>query len=125
MGRFYSTQRQLAKLIQIVRQDGLDLLAARAPETRGQDGAARLKTAARLTGLRPRALLQAFTGATATPHDFTLAVRVLAAFRRELTPSGDRRRARAVGSRAAPSGSDRRKDHKMRAEFDKAFREAR
>ena len=126
MGRFYSMQRQLAKLIQIVRQDGLDLLAARVPETRGQDGAARLKTAARLTGLRPRQLLHAFTGAAATPHDFTLAVRLLAAFRRELSPSsrpGDRRR--APGSTAARSGTDRRRNHKMRAEFDKAFREAR
>ncbi len=127
MGRFYSMQRQLAKLIQIVRQDGLDLLAARAPETRGQDGAARLKTAARLTGLRPRELLQAFTAPAATPHEFTLAVRVLAAFRRQLTQSGragDRRRAPA-GRATARSGTDRRRDHKMRAEFDKAFREAR
>jgi len=127
MGRFYSMQRQLAKVIQIVRQDGLDLLAARAPETRGQDGAARLKSAARLTGLRPRELLQAFTVAAATPHEFTLAVRVLAAFRRQLTSSsrsGDRRRAR-TGRTAARSGTDRRRDHKMRAEFDKAFREAR
>jgi hypothetical protein len=127
MGRFYSLQRQLAKLLQILRQDGLDLLAARAPETRGQDGAARLKTAARLTGLRPRELLQAFTGAVATPHEFTLAVRVLAAFRRQLTASGkqgDRRRAR-TGRPTGRSGTDRRKNHKMRAEFDKAFREAR
>ena len=127
MGRFYSMQRELPKLVQIVRQDGLDLLAARAPETRGQDGAARLKTAARLTGLRPRELLQAFTGTAVTPHDFTLAVRVLAAFRRQLTPSttpGDRRRARAGGT-AGRSGTDRRRNHKMRAEFDKAFREAR
>jgi hypothetical protein len=127
MGRFYSMQRQLAKLIQVVRQDGLDLLAARAPETRGQDGAARLKTAARLTGLRPREILQAFTVAPASPHEFTLAVRVLAAFRRQLTPSsrqGERRRT-ASGRGAARSGTDRRRDHKMRAEFDKAFREAR
>jgi hypothetical protein len=127
MGRFYSMQRQLAKLIQIVRQDGLDLLAARAPETRGQEGAARLKTAARLTGLRPRELLQAFTVPAATPHEFTLAVRVLAAFRRQLTPSsrsGDRRRA-STRRAAARSGTDRRRNHKMRAEFDTAFREAR
>ena len=127
MGRFYSMQRQLAKLIQIVRQDGLDLLAVRAPETRGQDGAARLKAAARLTGLRPRELLQAFTAAGATRHDFTLAVRVLAAFRHELTLSSrpeDKQRARS-GGRTARSGADRRTNHKMRAEFDKAFREAR
>jgi hypothetical protein len=127
MGRFYSMQRELPKLVQIVRQDGLDLLAARAPETRGQDGAARLKTAARLTGLRPRELLQAFTGTAVTPHDFTLAVRVLAAFRRQLAPSskpGDIRRTRTRRPDSAP-GTERRRDHKMRAEFDKAFREAR
>jgi len=124
MGRFYSMQRQLPKLVQIVRQDGLDLLAARAPETRGQDGVSRLKTAARLTGLRPRELLQAFTGAALTPHDFTLAVRVLAAFRRQLSSKpDDARRARPRRPDSAP-GTERRKDHKMRAEFDRAFREA-
>lgn len=120
MGRFYSMERLLLRLIQIVRQDGTDLLAARAPETRGQDGTARLKAAARLTGLRPRELLHAFTGSVSTPHDFTSAMRVLAAFRRQLSSSTiqeSRRRMQA--------GGERRRDHRMRAEFDKAFREAR
>jgi hypothetical protein len=52
---------------------------------------------------------------------------VLAAFRRELTLSSrpeDKQRARS-GGRTARSGADRRTNHKMRAEFDKAFREAR
>jgi hypothetical protein len=122
MGRFYSMQRQLPRLVQVVRQDGLDLLGARAPETRGQDATARLKTAARLTGLRPRELLQAFTGVAATAHDFTQAVRVLAAFRRQLAygKTGDRRRSRARYP-DRPASTDRRRDHKMRAEFDKAF----
>jgi len=127
MGRFYSLQRQLPTLVQIIRQDSLELLGARAPETRGQDGAARLKTAARLTGLRPRELLQAFTGAAVTPHDFTLTVRVLAAFRRQLAranKAGDIRRARFRRPSLTPS-TERRRDHRMRAEFDKAFPEAR
>jgi len=127
MGRFYSMERQLTKLIQVIRQDGLDLLAARAPETRGQDGAVRLKSAARLTGLRPRELLQAFTGPAATPHEFTLAVRVLSAFRRQLAPSaipGEMRRTRGRRTADNAPGSERRRDHKKRAEFDNAFREA-
>jgi hypothetical protein len=124
MGRFYSMQRQLPRLVQVVRQDGLDLLGARAPETRGQDATARLKTAARLTGLRPRELLQAFTSPAATPHEFTLAVRVLAAFRRQLAsgkPSDARRPRARYPDR--PAGTERRQDHRTRAEFDKAFRE--
>ncbi|HTS51870.1 MAG TPA: DUF4350 domain-containing protein [Burkholderiales bacterium] len=127
-GRFYSLQRRLPALLRIVRQDGLDLLGARAPETRGQDGAARLKTAARLTGRRPRELLQAFSAPAATPHEFTQAVRVLAAFRRQLALSGSaagtpNRRGRRRSAR--PMGTDRRRDHKTRAQFDKAFRQAR
>jgi hypothetical protein len=127
MGRFYSMQRQLPKLIRAVRQDGLELLGSRAPETRGQDGAARLKSAARLTGLRPRELLQAFTAPVTTPHEFILAVRVLAAFRQQLTPHGkpaEPRRPRGW----LPSGGDRkdrRRDHKTRAEFARAFHETR
>ena len=125
-GRFYSMQRRLPALIQIVRQDGLDLLAARAPETRGQAGAARLKTAARLTGQHPRELLQAFSAPATTPHEFTQAVRVLAAFRRQLALSGraggtSRRGLRRSGR---SMGTDRRRDHKTRAQFDKAFRQA-
>jgi hypothetical protein len=126
-GRFYSTQRRLPALIQIVRQDGLDLLGARAPETRGQDGAARLRTAARLTGQPPRELLQAFSAPAATPHEFTQAVRLLAVFRRQLVLNpkvgGARRRDRRRADR--PIETDRRRDHKRRAQFDKAFQPAR
>ena len=121
MGRFYSMQKQLPKLIQTVRQDGLELLAARAPETRGQDGASRLKSAARLTGLRPRELLQAFTAPPATPHEFIVAMRTLAAFREQLTPQGLAARPRRSNGRLPSGGVDRRRDHKTRAEFDRAF----
>ena len=118
-GRFYSRQRRLPGLLRIVRQDGLDLLAARAPETRAQDGAARLKTAARLTGQNPRELLQAFSADAATPHEFTAAMRVLASFR-QLALSGKatrRGRRRSGGS----VGSDRRRDQKRRAQWLEAF----
>jgi hypothetical protein len=121
MGRFYSMQKQLPRLIQTVRQDGLELLAARAPETRGQDGAARLKSAARLTGLRPRELLQAFTASPTTPHEFILAMRTLAAFRQQLTPHGMATRPQPSRNRLPAAGVDRRRDHKTRAEFDRAF----
>ena len=124
MGRFYSMQHQLPRLMQTLRADGLELLGARAPETRGQDGATRLKSAARLTGLRPRELMQAFSAPATTPKEFTQAARVLAAFRRQLSPhsrTDERRRRRRV---SGGNGTDRRRDHKKRAEFDKAFREA-
>jgi hypothetical protein len=83
-GRFYSSQGQLAALIKILRQDALDALALRVPETHGEDGAARLKTAARVSGLRPRELLYAFTAAAGTPREFTGAVRILREFRAQL-----------------------------------------
>jgi len=126
MGRFYSMQRLLPRLIQIVRHDDLELLGGRAPETRGQDGAARLKSAARLTGLRPRDLLQAFTAPVTTPHEFTSAMRVLAAFRQQLTPHAKTAEPQRSGGRlpSARDGKDRRRDHKTRAEFDRAFRQA-
>jgi len=85
MGRFYSMQRRLPALLQALRQDGLELLDHRAPETRGLDGAARLKSAARMSGLRARDLLQAFASEVRTPHEFTLATRTLAQFRQRLS----------------------------------------
>ena len=115
-GRFYSRQRQLPALLQIVRHDGLELLAARAPEAREQQGAARLKTAARLTGQNPRELLQAFSAGAAKPHEFTLAMRVLASFR-QLVLSG-----KAARRRGRRLGNDRRRDHKRRAQLVDALR---
>jgi AraC-like DNA-binding protein len=127
MGRFYSMQRQLPRLIQIVRHDDLELLGSRAPETRGQDGAARLKSAARVTGLRPRELLQAFTATVTTPHEFITAVRVLAAFRQQLSPHAKATEPQRSRGRLPPAavGKDRRRDHKTRAEFDRAFSQGR
>jgi Domain of unknown function (DUF4350) len=120
-GRFYSRQRQLPALLQIVRQDGLDLLTARAPETREQDGAARLKAAARLTGQNPRELLHAFSAGVATPHEFTLAMRVLASFRQlVLAGKATGRRGRRHSARSVRS--DRRRDHERRAQLVEAFR---
>ena len=119
-GRFYSRQRRLVALLGIVRQDGLDLLAARAPETREQDGAARLRTAARLTGQNPRELLHAFSAGASTPHEFTLAMRVLASFRLALSGKPTRRRGRRRSG--GSFGSDRRTDHKRRAQWIEALR---
>jgi hypothetical protein len=85
MGRFYSSQQQLAALLEKLREDALDALAARAPETRGLDGTPRLKAAVRVSGLRPRELSHALTRPAATAREFTGAVRVLQEFRARLT----------------------------------------
>jgi len=84
MGRFYSSQGQHAALIKTVRQDALDALAVRVPETRSEDGAARLKAAARVSGMHPRELLYAFTSPASTARDFAAAVRLLREFRAQL-----------------------------------------
>jgi hypothetical protein len=83
-GRFYSSQGQLTALIKILRQDALDALASRVPEVHGEDGAARLKTAARVSGMRPRELLYAFTAAAGSAREFGAAVRILREFRAQL-----------------------------------------
>ena len=55
------------------------------------DDAGRLREAARLTRVRPRALAQAFSAHADTPNDFFNAVRTLANFRRQLSqPLEDR-----------------------------------
>lgn len=84
MGRFYSSRGQLARLIQVLRQDALEGLAAKVPETRAQDGASRLKAAARVSGLRARELSYAFTSPANTPREFVGAVRLLREFRTQL-----------------------------------------
>lgn len=125
VGRFYSMQRKLPTLLQSLRQDGLDLLDQKAPETRGLDGAARLKSAARLSGLRARDLLHAFTAEIRTPHDFTLATRTLSQFRHRLSlparTKGKRRRAPSEepprsAQRIASSGRSSPAAHHQRKE---------
>jgi hypothetical protein len=101
MGRFYSGQGQLAALIKTVRQDALDALGARMPETRGEDGAARLKAAARVSGMSPRDLRYAFTSPATTARDFAAAIRLLREFRAQLAQgrSGDDRHSNRPGKR--------------------------
>lgn len=84
MGRFYADQGQLAPLLRRLRADCDGLLDRAAPQMRGMDGSRRLKEAARLTRLRPRHLLSAFTETVSYPKDFTHAVRTLAQFRSRL-----------------------------------------
>jgi hypothetical protein len=71
----------------LVRADCVELFSRRAPLAQGLDDAARLREAARMTGVRPRELVQAFSGRTDTPADFSNAVRTLANFRRRLKQS--------------------------------------
>jgi hypothetical protein len=87
VGRFYLDQRELPRLLALLRADSLELFARRAPHAQGADDAARLREAARLTGVRPRELAQAFSGRADTPADFANAVRTLANFRRHLKQS--------------------------------------
>lgn len=91
VGRFYFDQRKLARLLALVRAECLALFGRRAPHAQGLDDAARLREAARLTGVRPRELAQAFGNRADTPADFFNAVRTLASFRRRLTRSSEER----------------------------------
>jgi hypothetical protein len=87
VGRFYLDQRELARLLALLRADCVELFSRRAPHAQGLDDAARLREAARMTGVRPRELAQAFSGRADTPADFSNAVRTLASFRRRLRQS--------------------------------------
>jgi len=114
MGRFYSSQGQLAALVKTVRQDALDALSLRVPETRNEDGAARLKAAARVSRMRPRELLYAFTSPATTARDFAAAIRLLREFRAQLargTRADDQHPSR-VGRRGKPrrTGAMRTRD---------------
>jgi hypothetical protein len=84
VGRFYLDQRELARLLDLLRSECVELFNRRAPHAQGLDEAARLREAARMTGVRPRDLAQAFSARADTPNDFSTAVRTLASFRRRL-----------------------------------------
>ena len=84
VGRFYLDQRELPRLLGLLRADCVELFSRRAPQAQGLDDAARLREAARMSGVRPRDLAQAFTARADTPADFSNAVRTLASFRRRL-----------------------------------------
>jgi hypothetical protein len=84
VGRFYLDQRELGRLLELLRSECVELFNRRAPHAQGLDQAARLREAARLTGVRPRDLAQAFSAHADTPNDFSAAVRTLASFRRRL-----------------------------------------
>jgi hypothetical protein len=84
VGRFLADARQLGPLLQLVRADAQAEFQRAAPMSAALDGPGRLREASRLTGLRPRELMQAFAGSAATRHEFFNAVRTLAAFRRRL-----------------------------------------
>jgi len=103
MGRFYSSQGQLGVLIGVLRQDALDALAHKVPETRMADGAARLKAAARASGMRPRALLYAFTSPVTSAREFAGTVRLLREFRTQLAHNIDEASGAARGRRTGMS----------------------
>jgi hypothetical protein len=84
VGRYQADHGQLGRLLQRVRADAQDTFSRCAPLCAALEGPARLREASRLTRLRPRELMQAFTGAIASRHEFSNAVRTLAEFRRRL-----------------------------------------
>jgi hypothetical protein len=90
VGRFHADQQHLARLLRQVRDEAQALFERAAPLSAGLEGPARLREASRLTRLRPRELLQAFTGSISTRNEFSNAVRTLAAFRRRLARSAHR-----------------------------------
>jgi len=90
VGRFHADHNHLARLLHQVRGEAQALFERAAPLSAGLEGPARLREASRLTRLRPRELLQAFTGSVSTRHEFSNAVRTLAAFRRRLARSAHR-----------------------------------
>jgi hypothetical protein len=85
VGRFYADQRELGRLLQMLRADCVELFERAAPQAHGLDDAARLREAGRIAGVRPRDLAQALTARADTPNEFSNAVRTLASFRRRLT----------------------------------------
>jgi hypothetical protein len=84
LGRFYVDQDQLPELVRRMRVDAQALFDRAAPELHGADGGQRLKEAARLTRIRARDLLAAFTQHPSGPKEFTYTVRTLALFRSRL-----------------------------------------
>jgi hypothetical protein len=84
VGRFEADTQQLGRLLQQLRADTQSTFERSAPLAAALEGPARLREASRLTGLRPRELMQAFAGRVATRQEFSNAVRSLAAFRRRL-----------------------------------------
>lgn len=91
VGRFYLEQRELPRVLALLRAECLELFGRRAPHAQGLDDAARLREAARMTGVRPRELAQAFGHRADTPAEFFNAVRTLASFRRRLRRSSEER----------------------------------
>jgi hypothetical protein len=81
LGRFYADQGLLPQLLQRVRADAQATFDRAVPELRGAEGSQRLKEAARLTHIRARDLLAAFTRELRVSKDFTHSVRTLALLR--------------------------------------------
>jgi hypothetical protein len=84
LGRFYADHDEWPRALQRLRADAQSAFDRFAPELRGADANQRLKEAARLTRIRARDLLAAFTGRPQSAKDFTHTVRTLALLRSRL-----------------------------------------
>lgn len=99
MGRFYASQHRLGRLVDALRQDAIDALAARTPEARTADPAARLQLAAQASGIPARDLAPAFAGDATSAREFTGTVRLLQTFRQRLA-RGSSQAGGGLGGRA-------------------------
>jgi hypothetical protein len=109
MGRFYASRGQRARLLAQLRDDALEALVHKIPEARVEDGTARLKVAARASGMRARDVVYAFSAPAGTAHDFAAAVRLLREFRVQLArgaPGEAQQSARAAEQAAQKSAED-------------------
>jgi hypothetical protein len=84
LGRFYADHGDTPRALQRLRADTQAAFDRFAPELRGAEGSQRLKEAARLTRIRARDLLAAFTARPHSAKDFTHTVRTLALLRSRL-----------------------------------------
>ena len=84
MGRFYSAQRQLPKLLHALRRDALELMRRRMPAAGDEQGSDRIAAAAQAAGMSMREVQHAFGVPADAPRDFVGAVRVLAELRARL-----------------------------------------
>jgi hypothetical protein len=98
MGRFYASWGHRAELLAQLREDALAALLQKVPEARVEEGTARLKAAARATGMRARDVIHAFSTPAAHARDFAAVVRLLREFRVQLAQGGRRSGARNTQS---------------------------
>jgi hypothetical protein len=93
-GRFLYRHRRQARLMGALREECLQQLLRAAPEARQMEMEARLQVAARMSGLPPKVLIEAFSATPRNAHEFLAATRTLARVRESLLGWAHQRQAR-------------------------------